>query len=278
LIDSILEPPSNRMNRFLLSQKRRIHYHLLGKGECVVLLHGYLETLEIWSDFANELSKSYQVLTIDLPGHGRSEVLSDCDSVERMATCVREILNHHEISKAVIVGHSMGGYVALAFAELFPDHTAGFCLFHSTPYPDSDQKKLSRNVEIERMNNGEKVSIIDGSIPLRFATGNLMKLQKEVDWAKLIASDISDNGVMLALKAMLVRPDRNHVIRNAIYPTMMIFGTLDNHIPLSVAIELADRHKKTRTVYLNNSGHMGFIEEKNQALVAIKIFLECVFS
>jgi pimeloyl-ACP methyl ester carboxylesterase len=278
LFDAILEPPSNRMNDFLLSQKRRIHYHLLGKGECIVLIHGYLETLEIWSDFANELSQSYQVLTIDMPGHGRSEVLSECDSVEEMATCVMEILNHLEISKAVIVGHSMGGYVALAFAELFPEHTAGLCLFHSTPYPDSDQKKLSRNAEIERVNNAEKVSIIEESLPLRFATGNLWKLQKEVNWAKKIASDISDKGVVLSLKAMSSRSDRNHVIENANFPTMMIFGTLDNHIPLSVANELADRHKKTRTVYLNNSGHMGFVEENDQALAAIKFFLGCVFS
>jgi pimeloyl-ACP methyl ester carboxylesterase len=254
------------------------NYMVSGFGHSVILLHGYLEKSKIWNGFADELAKTFQVISIDLPGKVKSEGIPECDSVEGMATSVMGILNHLEIFKAVIVGHSMGGYVALAFAELYPEHAAGLCLFHSTPYSDGDLKKSGRMAEIQRVITGEKDLIIDESIPLRFANGNLLKLQKEVNWAKEIASEISDKEVVFSLKGMASRSDRNHVLENADYPTMMIFGTMDNHIPMSVAKELAERHKKTRTVYLNNSGHMGFIEEKDQALAAIKFFLECVFS
>jgi len=266
------------MSSFFGQSNTKIHYRLIGKGECIVLIHGYLETLEIWNDFAEELSKSYRVLTFDMPGHGMSDELSECNSVEGMATIANEILMHLEISKAVIVGHSMGGYIALAFAELFPSSTAGLCLFHSTPFADGEQKKSNRMNEIELILKGEKKLIVEDALPLRFANMNLMKFRSEVNRAKAIALDISDGGVVATLKAMVSRPDRNHVFQKANFPTMMIFGMRDNHISLDVASDLANRHKNTRTVYLNNSGHMGFIEEKGQALVAIKSFLECVFS
>jgi pimeloyl-ACP methyl ester carboxylesterase len=262
-----------RMESFLYNSCR-IHYKQIGKGHCIVLLHGYLENLEIWSGFADELSKTYQVLVLDIPEHGQSGGISDVNTIEGMAESVNATLSHLNIPNAVIVGHSMGGYVALAFAELFPAKTTGLCLFHSTPYADSEQKKLDRMHEVEQIDRGEKQTMVDASIPLRFAEKNLSKFVKELEWAKRIALKTSDRGIVDALKAMASRVDRNHVIENAIFPTLMIFGALDNHIPLSVAKDLAQKHKKTRTVFLNNSGHMGFIEERDQALNAICSFLE----
>ncbi|MHC1703125.1 MAG: alpha/beta fold hydrolase [Tenuifilaceae bacterium] len=265
------------MESFINSKKNLIHYNLIGSGHCVVLLHGYLENLEIWSGFAAELSKSYLVLTIDLPGHGNSVCNENCNTLEIMAKAVNDILDHLNISKALIVGHSMGGYAALPFAELFPSKTAGLCLFHSTPNSDNNDKKESRIREIQQIKSGEKQKVVSSSVPLRFATNNLKRLSSDVEYAKQMAMKTTDSGIILALEAMASRIDRNHVLENATYPTMMIFGEHDNLIPLKVARELEARHKKTRTVYLANSGHMGFIEEKDQALKAIRSFLEIVF-
>ena len=264
------------MDSYFISTSGKIHYRITGKGDCVILLHGYLENLEIWKNFADELSKSYQVLLIDFPGHGKSE--GEANTVENMAESVNAALANLKIAKAAIVGHSMGGYVALAFADLFTAKTAGLCLFHSTPYADSDQKMLNRMNEIEQVRRGEKQTIVDMGIPLRFADKNLPKFEHELTWAKEQALSTSDSVVNASLQAMSSRPDRNYVIEKATYPTMMIFGAQDNHIPLSIALDLEQRHKKTRTVFLNNSGHMGFIEEKDQALKAINSFLEYVFS
>lgn len=242
-----------------------------------MLLHGYLESLEIWDDFALELSKSYRVLLVDLPGHGESDCSSDCDTVEGLAGSVNAILEYLKLSQAAIVGHSMGGYLALAFAELFPKKTAGLCLFHSTPNADSAEKRQSRMEEIEQVIKGEKEMIVEKSIPLRFADKNTTTLQHELDRAKKMALTISESAIIGTLKAMAFRIDRNHVIENATFPTLMIFGAMDHHIPLGVANDLVAKHKKTRTVILDNSGHMGFIEERDQALKAIKSFLADVF-
>lgn len=131
--------------------------------------------------------------------------------------------------------------------------------------------------EIEQVIKGEKEMIVEKSIPLRFADKNTTTLQHELDRAKRMALTISESAIIGTLKAMAFRPDRNHVLENATFPTLMIFGAMDNHILLSVANDLAVKHKKTRTVILDNSGHMGFIEERDQALKAIKSFLADVF-
>jgi len=274
----VLIIPNTLMEGYFHTSDYVIRYRLIGQGNCIVLLHGYLENIEIWNDFAEGLSASYQVLTFDIPKHGESESLSDCCTIDDLARSVNATLEKLKIDSAVIIGHSMGGYVALSFAELYPSKTAGLGLFHSTPFPDSDLKKRDRMLEVERVIDGELKSIVDSAVPMRFAQKNLSKYQKEVEWASAMAMRTSIDGVVSALKAMASRPDRNHVIEDASFPTMMIFGACDNHIPLDVANDLANRHKKTRTVFLNNSGHMGFVEERDQALLATISFLEYVFS
>jgi pimeloyl-ACP methyl ester carboxylesterase len=256
----------------------KIHYKVLGQGDCVLLLHGYLENLNIWDGLVDEFAKTFKVLTLDLPGHGSSEISATDISVEDMAISIDEVLSYLNISKAAIIGHSMGGYVALAFAELYTNKTAGLCLLHSSPNADSPDKKQSRYQDIETVKNGQKGLIVESGVPIRFANDNLITLSSEVDKAKEMALSTTDIGFISALKAMAMRSDRNFVLENAKFPTQMIFGVHDNLIPVGVSKELEMRHKKTRTDYLANSGHMGFIEEQDQALKAICSFLATVFS
>ncbi len=266
------------MDDYFIYSNCRIHYRLIGQGNCVVLLHGYLENLNIWDGFVDELSTQFKVLSFDLPQHGQSSCDSEVSSFELMAKSVNATLTHLNITKAFIVGHSMGGYLALAFAELFPKKTAGLCLFHSTPNADSTEKRMNRLEEVELVRNGKKILIVENGIPLRFAQKYLINNQYQLERAKEIALTIRDSEIIGSLMAMATRPDRNGVIEKATFPTMMIFGAMDNHIPLSTANTLAIKHKKTRMVILDNSGHMGFIEERDQAIKAIKSFLAVVFS
>lgn len=119
----------------------QVSFNDVGKGRTVVLLHGFLGAKELWGATAKNLSRSYRVISIDLPGHGETPCIGYAHSMELMAKSVKAVMDHLKLKRYVIIGHSMGGYVALAFADLFPDNLKGLGLYHSTAYPDSEEKK-----------------------------------------------------------------------------------------------------------------------------------------
>jgi Predicted hydrolases or acyltransferases (alpha/beta hydrolase superfamily) len=161
-----------------------------GKGNPIVLLHGYLESQEIWYSFAEKLKKNgHRLITLDLPGHGLSGVKGDTHSMEFQAGAVLAVLNDLKIEKCVLVGHSMGGYVALTFAKNFSERLAGLCLFHSTPNPDSDEKRASREREIELVKGGKIELIAKTNISLAFARENHKKLEEQIEEATIIAME-----------------------------------------------------------------------------------------
>ncbi|WP_369407157.1 alpha/beta fold hydrolase [Seonamhaeicola sediminis] len=118
-----------------------IFYTDHGKGSAIVLLHGFLENSNIWKPFIPQLSKKNRVVCIDLLGHGQTECLGYIHSMELMAEVVETVLKHLKIRRSIFVGHSMGGYVALAFAEKNPDNVKGLCLMNSTARSDTQEKK-----------------------------------------------------------------------------------------------------------------------------------------
>lgn len=254
-----------------------IRYRLSGQGPAVILVHGYLENLEIWEDIVPDLEPYYTVLRVDLPGHGKSVCKLQTISMDLMADSISAVMINLGIKKAFMVGHSMGGYATLAFAERYPHWLSGFCLLHSSPNADTLEKHQSRMNDIETVKNGGKRDIVCLSIPRLFANQNVEKMDDLVDRFIRMALETSDKGIVGVLNGMAHRPDRNHVIENAIVPVFFIFGKFDNLIPQEVANSLAERHKKARVVMLNNSGHLGFVEEKNQTVAAITSFLTQVF-
>ena len=125
-----------------------INYSDSGKGNTIVLLHGYLESSEVWNGFETRLAEFFRVVSIDLPGHGLSSVYGEVHTMEFMATAVKEIVDSLNIKKVFLTGHSLGGYVALAFLELYPDNLSGYCLFHSQPFADPPAVIEKRRREI----------------------------------------------------------------------------------------------------------------------------------
>ena len=124
----------------------KISFSETGKGTAVVLLHGFLENQTMWNDYIPEFSKKYRVITIDLLGHGQTECMGYVHTMEDMADAVHAVLaRNSESAKPFFVGHSMGGYVALAFAELYPDNVKGLVLLNSTSRADSDERKANRD-------------------------------------------------------------------------------------------------------------------------------------
>ena len=255
----------------------KVNFFEVGSGNTIVFLHGYLESVEVWKEFVEGFYKSFRVVLVDLPGHGLSKLEKEAVSMDEMAYAVNEVLNPLGISYAVIVGHSMGGYVTLAFAELFPEKVKGLVLFHSHPNPDPPEKLASRLSDIERVNSGFLPKIIEISIPKLFADENVEPFADYVSKSKQIALQTSATGVAAALRGMVSRKDRNEVVDRVSSPTLMIFGRKDNLIPSDVASEIVKKHPASRVCWLENSGHMGFVEEKDYATKAIASFLTEVF-
>ena len=249
-----------------------ISYNILGHGKTIILLHGYLESKEIWNDFANELAKNFQIIAPDLPGHGESSLIEANLSVEKMAESVKYILDKENVSSCLLVGHSMGGYVALAFLDLFPELLSGFSLFHSSPYADTEGKKQNRDREIDIIRQGKKAQVYNTHFPNTFAKEHVEEFAIEIENCKDVARNMQDKGIIAALEAMKERPDRSGLLKTTKIPVQYIIGEKDNFIPMEILnkLQLPDH---SEVVVLENSGHMGFIEEKENVLKAISGFV-----
>lgn len=273
-----MEFKSYGMERYIELPACTLHYKLSGQGPLVLLIHGYLENIDIWDDFVGGLEQHFSVLRVDMPGHGKSVCKLQTIGMEFMADCVSAVISSLALKKVFLVGHSMGGYVSLAFAERYPTRVSGLCLLHSTPDPDSAEKRKGRLDDIELVKANGKEKIVDTNIPRLFAKQNLDRFAAAVNRSKKIALSTPDLGIIGALNGMAQRPDRNHVVAAASFPVFFIYGRHDNLIATDVATSVAERHKKARTIFLDNSGHLGFIEEKDQTTAAIISILTQVFS
>jgi len=242
-----------------------------GEGIPLVLLHGYLESLHIWDDFAALMRNHFRVIRMDLPGHGESEAIAGVHTMELMAESVIAVLNTLSVDTFYLVGHSMGGYVTLAVAEYHMKRLRGFCLFHSTPFPDTEEKKENRDREIELVRQGKKDLIINVNIPKGFASDNLKKFRMDVERAKSIAFETPEEGIIAALKGMKQRPDRTSLMKENTIPMLWILGEKDNYINFQAVKERITLNKMGKLKLLGNSGHMGFIEEKD-------VCAECLLS
>jgi len=250
-----------------------ISYDIIGRGKAVVLLHGYLESKEIWGDFAEKLGKNFKVIIPDLPGHGKSGLIDSNLTVEKMAESIKYILDKENVSKCLLVGHSMGGYTALAFLELFPELLSGLSLFHSSPFADTKEKKQNRDREINIIRQGKKAQVYTAHFPNTFARENVEKHKNEIEKCKELAKSMQDEGIIAALEAMKARPDRSEILKATKVPVQYIIGEKDNFIPMDILkkLKLPDN---SEVVVLENSGHMGFIEEKGNAIEAIGGFVD----
>ncbi|MPQ45386.1 alpha/beta fold hydrolase [Marinifilum sp. N1E240] len=265
----------SKIDQYLELDNYSLRFRDKGKGNTVLLLHGYLESIETFETFANDLSRLARVITVDLPGHGLSELKTEKCSVDDMADAVDALASHLKLEKINIAGHSMGGYVALAYADKYVEKLESFCLFHSSPNPDTEEKKANRKKEIALVRKGKKELICKTSIPNTFSNRNLDKFAHEIDRITEIACKTSDKGIIAALEAMMDRPDRNHVVKALDMPKVSIIGKMDNFIPFQVAGQIAKENNLTPFV-LQTSGHMGFIEQRQECLREIfRIIYEC---
>ncbi len=257
-------------------KKGKINFSDTGKGRVVVLLHGFLGSHLIWENTIANLSKSYRVIAIDLPGHGSTQNFGYVHTMDLMAKSVKAVLDSLRIKKYVLVGHSMGGYVTLAFADLFPDNINGFCLFHSSGYADTDDKKRDRVRSAKVVKANYKIYTHE-VIRNLFAAKNLKYLKKEISFANKIADKTSKQGIVAALLGMKDRAARDIILGLVEYPIMMIIGELDNVLPFEQLLEQSKKIQKQTVLYLEHDGHMGFLENPRVTNKALRKFLRKCF-
>lgn len=258
------------IEKFIMAGDTPMHVADTERGEkCVVLLHGYLESMVVWDEFVPLLSKSMRVVTLDLPGHGISTITGEVHTMEFLAECVANSMEHLGIKEYSVVGHSMGGYVALAMCEMFPERLRSVILLSSTPNADSEEKCDRRRREIELVKAGKKSTMARLVPHAGFAPDNVKRLKDYVDDLEELIMLTEDEGVIAILGGMIERKDRNEVLLTTKVPHMFIFGRHDFYIPNEVAEELAARHPQAKVTWLDHSGHMGFIEEPQLCAQAI---------
>ena len=240
----------------------QLHAVSEGEGIPLVLLHGYLESLHIWDDFAALMQNHCRVIRMDLPGHGKSGIVAGVHTMHIMAESVFAMLDALSVDTFFLAGHSMGGYVALAAAESNIKRLRGLCLLHSTPFSDTEEKKTNRDREIELVRQGKKDRIINVNIPKGFADDNLEKFRIEIEKAKLIAHKTPEEGIISALEGMKKRHDTTAVMKESTIPLLCMLGEKDNYINFQATKDRIPLNERGRILLLKNSGHMGFVEEK----------------
>ncbi len=247
--------------KHILHKNTKISYSDTGKGTALILLHGFLENATMWDFYLEELSKKYRVITIDLLGHGQTECLGYIHTMEDMADAVQAVLSELRIRKALFAGHSMGGYVALAFAELYPDTVKGIVLLNSTSYEDSAERKTNRSRAIVAVKQNY-ANFIRMSIANLFSEDNRERLAEEIENVKLEALKTPLQGIVAALEGMKARKDREVLLHLSPFPFLLILGKKD---PVLNFEENKKQIEGTNVQFHHfPDGHMSHIENKDE--------------
>jgi pimeloyl-ACP methyl ester carboxylesterase len=245
-----------------------------GQGQPVVLLHGFCENLRIWDKFMEPLAEHAQVIALDLPGFGENPPLEPSVTIEEMADQVYQTLHELGIVSGVLVGHSLGGYVSLAFAEKYPQWMRGMCLFHSTAYADSEEKKEKRDKAVRFIEDNGIEAFNNGLVPSLFAASQRNSMWDTIEEVKAIANQTSAQSAIVVTKAMKNRPDRTAVLQQATYPIMFIAGREDEAVPLEDVQKQCWLPTGPVSVHvLPQVSHMGMYEAPEFTEYALKSFI-----
>lgn len=266
---------SNPMEKFITANNTALRVADTQKGSpAIVLLHGYLESLDIWDDFTTLLAPQYRVVAIDLPGHGISTVHGEVHTMEFLADVLKGVLDRVGIERCFVAGHSMGGYVAQAFSEKYPEVLEGLILFHSSPNPDSEEKKENRWREIELIRQDKKELLATLFAPKGFAPENRRRLGGKIREMEEQIAMTDDEGIVALLRGMMERKDMNGMLHGLKAPQLFIFGRGDEFIPVEVAETIIAAQPQAEIAWLEHSGHMGFLEEPETAASILRAFMD----
>lgn len=253
-------------------RNHKLCYSISGSGTPLILIHGFGEDSRIWEPWIRELSQSYRVITPDLPGSGHSDIMADQKSgLEEYADAIGNVLESEHIDKCIMAGHSMGGYIALSFAERKREMLKGLCLVHSTCFADNEEKKeiRKRSIAFIRKNGGRE--FLQTSVPGLFHNAALhTKIIKET---LTQMEGISPEVLIQYQEAMLKRPDRSHVPKSLSVPFFFQIGRHDQAVSFESSLLQCHLPAISEIQILRNCAHMGMLEEPAESLRGISSYL-----
>jgi pimeloyl-ACP methyl ester carboxylesterase len=253
---------------------KNLAYLEQGAGEAIILIHGFCESKAVWQDMMPELSKQYRVIALDLGGFGESsELLPELPSVMSLADQVNELLLSLQIDKCVMIGHSLGGYVSLAFGDKYTEKLQGLGLFHSTALADSDEKRKTRNNVIEFVEKNGVEPYINNFVEPLFYSGRKAEVQSAIDFVKNIALQTPQKTLIETVKAMRDRKNRTNVLAKVDCPVMFIIGREDTSVVFESYADQIVLPLDASIHIINRCGHMGMFEFPKETLAMMKHFV-----
>jgi len=250
-----------------------IFYSDTGEGLPVVFLHGFCETSDIWASIQNQLSEKFRVITIDLPGFGGSPSLNYEFSLEDVAKEIKDFLNSINLFKYILIGHSLGGYIALAFSKLYEDQLKGLGLFHSNIFEDDEEKKVNRTKLIDYIRKNGVRTFVKTFIPSLFFKENMSRLSEVIRDLKSSAEQTHPESVIQYARAMRDRKGSEKTLLRFSKPVMFIIGEEDTLVPLQKSLEQITFPKNAHILRLPGTGHMGMFEAPDKTTHFIEGFL-----
>jgi pimeloyl-ACP methyl ester carboxylesterase len=255
---------------------KNICYRLYGSGSPVILLHGFGEDGRSWETQAEALSNEYLFIVPDLPGTGKSAEAFDAEdewTMEKFAMVVKTIAQQEQLNSFSLIGHSMGGYITLAFMELYPNMLNGAGLLHSTSYADNEEKIAARKKGIASIKNHGANLFLEQLIPNLYGDPFKALHPEEINMHIEATKGFSEASLISYYEAMINRPDRRHVLSSFHKPLLFIMGAEDKAVNLPDSLAQCHLPEECHVILLQESGHMGMREEARKTTTAIKEFL-----
>lgn len=225
-----------------------------------MFVHGFGEDGTVWQNQIDFFKDNFLLIIPDLPGSGQSEMVSDM-SMEGLAEVLHTIIHEEDLVTCTMIGHSMGGYITLAFAEKYPNHLHAFGLIHSTSFADTAEKINTRKKGIEFIRQHGAFEFLKTTSPQLFSSDSKSQLQKSIDDFMKRLPGFSSAALIAYYEAMITRPDRNQILKNTNYPVLFVAGAHDIAVPVEDSLKQSFFPNVCYFHILKNSGHMGMIEE-----------------
>ena len=259
------------MQKSLTFKNANISFSDQGTGTAVVLIHGFLENTTMWKNVVPEISKRNRVVTIDLLGHGKTDCLGYMHTMELFAETIAAVLKELRIRKCILVGHSLGGYIALAFAEKHPQKVKGLCLMNATSNEDTSERKALR-LRANKMITNNFRNMVRMSFANLFGPKSKTIFKKEIELAISEALQTPMQGYIAAQEGMQLRANRNHVLTDNSFKKLLIIGKKDPVLDFETSLDEAEKTNSAFVVFEN--GHMPHIENKLALNDALKEFMK----
>lgn len=258
---------------FIRQTSTQLSYRVSGSGAPVVFLHGFGEDGNIWYPFVQPLEKTYTLLVPDLPGIGLSKADTEAITLEAAAAQIKIMLDEEDIPECSMIGHSMGGYISLAFAEQYGHMLSRLGLFHSSAFADSDEKKMARKKNIQFIEKHGALKFQQQTLPNLFSENTRRSNPSVVNETISRYQHLAADSLIHYTQAMMQRPGREHVLSDFPNPVLFLLGEHDTAIPIEQGLRQCHIPQLSYIYIAAHSGHMGMLEEPEFCLQAIGDFL-----